>query len=134
MSKAEIKTKMVVQYNGHNVRKGGDLDLNFKTDYSEIVNTLSLMRMLNQNINIKIKIGHNKPETLGTFSLKNVNIDRDGESKIKFNSEMVHIDTNKLLDLLTPDTLIIMQATAVVDIEDEPQTDDDDEEEGVDNE
>ena len=109
---------MVVQYNGHSFRKNGDLDLNFKVDYSEIVNVLSLMRMLNQNIDIQAKIGSGKPELLGVFQIKNINIDRDGESKLKFNSETSSINPSKLMELSEPDTLILLRALAYIESED----------------
>lgn len=123
MGKTIIKSKMMVQYDGHSFRKNGDLDLNFRVDYSEIVNVISLMRMLNQNINIQVKLGRDKPETLGVFHIKNINIDRDGESKLKFNSETSSINPNKLMDLAEPDTIIMLRATAYVEIEDEEEGD-----------
>lgn len=125
MAKTKISTKIVVQYNGHSFRKNGDLDLNFKVDYSEIVNVLSLMRMLNQNIDIQVKLGGGKPEALGTFQIKNINIDRDGESKIKFNSETTSINPDKLIDLTEPDTLILLRAQALVESEDFEEGEDD---------
>ncbi len=123
MGKTRIKSQMMVQYDGHSFRKNGDLDLNFKVDYSEIVNVLSLMRMLNQNVDIKVKLGRDKPATLGVFHIKNINIDSDGESKLKFNSETTSINPNKLMDLAEPDTIIMLRATAYVETEDEEEGD-----------
>lgn len=118
MGKTRIKSQMMVQYNGHSFTKNGDLDLNFKVDYSEIVNVLSLMRMLNQNIDVQVKLGRDKPETLGVFHIKNINVDRDGESKVKFNSETSSINPDKLMDLAEPDTIIMLRASAVIETED----------------
>lgn len=93
--------------------------MNFKADYSEIVNVVSLVRMLNQSINVKTKVGSEKPKDLGSFSLKMLNIDRDGESKIRFNSDFNAINSDALTDLLQPEMLIALQCTAIVDVEDE---------------
>lgn len=116
---------MVTQYNGHSIKNNGDLDLNFKADYSEIVNVVSLVRMLNQSIDVKTKVGSEKPKSLGSFSLKTLSIDRDGESKIKFNSDFNAIDPDTLADLLQPETLIILQCSALVEVEDDEEEDDD---------
>jgi acetylglutamate kinase len=124
MGKKQISTKLVVQYEGHNFKKDGSLDLNFKADYSEIVNVMSLFRMLNQNITIQAKIGREKPEALGVFSIKAINVDRDGESKIRFTSEVVNINPDKLTDLMTPETLIVLKASASVDSEEDDEDED----------
>lgn len=119
MGKQKLKIKLVAQYNGHSIKNNGDLDLNFKTDYSEIVNVVSLVRMLNQNVIIKAKIGQKEPEDLGTFNIKNINIDREGEAKVKFNSDANAVNSTTISDLLQPDTLIILQCSAIVETEDE---------------
>ena len=112
-----LKLRVVTQYNGHSIKNNGDLDLNFKADYSEIVNVVSLVRMLNQTITVKTKVASGKPKDLGAFSLKTLSIDRDGESKIKFNSDFNAINPDTLADLLQPETLITLQCSATVDVE-----------------
>ncbi len=127
MAKEQIKLKMVAQYNGHSFKKNGDLDLNFKLDYSEIVNVVSLIRMLNQNIKIMAKVGRSNPEELGEFIIRSVGIDRDGESKVKFSSETDDVNAEKLIDLMKPETLIVLQLKATIESDEEEESDDDDE-------
>lgn len=118
MHTEQVKTRMVVTYDGHSVRKDGDIDVKFKADYGEVVNVLSLFQMLNQNVDIKVKVGSAKPSVLGTFIIRSISVDRDGESKLKFNSEANHVNLSSIMELAVPDTLITLQATATIEVDD----------------
>ena len=94
----QIKVKQLVEYNGHGLRANGSVDLNFKAKYSNLVNTIQLMQLLNNDITIKAKVS-NKVTRLGIFRIKNVVIDGDGESKIKLIRLSDYIEMDELNNL-----------------------------------
>lgn len=100
-----IKVKEVVVYNGHNLSANGSVNLTLNAMYSELVNTIKIMQMLNNDVIIKAKIPNEKPMKLGTFRIKQIVIDGDGESKLKFNSvsDFVEMDNLNQLPLNTDD-------------------------------
>lgn len=98
----KVKVKEVVEYYGHSISPNGSVNFSLKADYSELTNTIMLMQMLNNDIIIKCKIPTNKPFKIGVFRLKKIEIDGDGESKIKFNG---------LTDFIEMDNLNILPAS-----------------------
>lgn len=91
----QIKVKQLVEYNGHGLRANGSVDLNFKAKYSNLVNTIQLMQLLNNDITIKAKVS-NKVTRLGIFRIKNIVIDGDGESKLKLIGLSDYIEMDEL--------------------------------------
>jgi hypothetical protein len=94
-----VKVKEIVKYDGHSVSANGSVNFNIKASYSELVKTISVMQMLNNDVNIKVKLPGNKPMRIGIFRIKQIVIDGDGESKIKFNglNDFIEMDNlNKL--------------------------------------
>jgi hypothetical protein len=94
-----VKVKEIVKYDGHSVSANGSVNFNIKASYSELVKTISIMQMLNNDVNIKVKLPGNKPMRIGIFRIKQIVIDGDGESKIKFNglNDFIEMDNlNKL--------------------------------------
>lgn len=112
-----IKCAMECQYNGHNIKPNGDIDVNFKIPYDQITSGLMLIQMLNTNIHVYAKVDANKPVELGHFMLKNVNIDRDGEMKIKFNSEVDAVIMDNINQLTQPEVIVKIKCDANVDDE-----------------
>lgn len=102
----KVKVKLDVQYNGHSVKKNGAVDINFILPYSELTNTLKLLQLINCNINVAAKMGTNKPISLGVFYLNKMSIDRDGQSKVSFNTEIESSELINITELTTPDTII----------------------------
>lgn len=93
-----IKVKQLVEYNGHGLRANGSVDLNFKVKYSGLVDTVQLMQLLNNDITIKARVS-SKVIRLGIFRIKNIMIDGDGESKIKFVGLSDYIEMDELNNL-----------------------------------
>lgn len=94
----QVKVKQLVEYNGHGLRANGSVDLNLKVKYSGLVNTIQLMQLLNNDITIKARVS-NKVTRLGIFRIKNILIDGDGESKIKFVGLSDYIEMDELNNL-----------------------------------
>ncbi len=102
----KVKVKLEVQYDGHSVKKNTSVDLRFKAPYSELVNCLELLQLLNCNVEVLAKINTNKPIKIGTFYLNELKVDRDGESNIKFNSESDFVELNNI-NLLSEKEIVV---------------------------
>lgn len=118
------KVKEVVTYGGHSLKASGSVDLTLKAGYSELTNSIKLMQMLNNDVSIKAKVPGDKPMKLGQFRIKQIIIDGDGESVLKFNSlsDYIEMDNLNMLPLNTDDNkefVVLMEA----DIEEEDESD-----------
>lgn len=104
MSTHKVKVKQVVSYGGHNLAASGSVNLTLKASYSELVNTVGLMQMLNNDIDVRAKIPSEKAKKLGTFRIKDIKIDGDGESIIKLNGLDCYVELDNLNDLILKDS------------------------------
>lgn len=96
MKTVKAKVKEVVEYAGHTLSANGNVNFTLKASYSELTNTIQLMQMLNNDVDIKARPPGGKPMKLGSFRIKQIVIDGDGESKIKFNSLNDHVEMDNL--------------------------------------
>lgn len=124
-----VKIKTEANYVSHGVKSNKSIDIHFKMPYSELTNYIQSIQMLNENITVAAKIGADKkPMKLGTFMLQNLNIDRDGEGKLKFNSQLDFVDSASISELASrneePLTLLLK---ADIDVENEEESVDDSE-------
>jgi hypothetical protein len=92
----DIKVKEVVTYGGHSLKANGAVDFTLKAAYSELANSIKLMQMLNNDVNIKAKVPGGKAMKLGMFRVKQIVVDGDGESVLKFNGLNDHIEMDNL--------------------------------------
>ena len=92
----KAKVKGMYAYKGHNVSANGSVNLTLRASYSELTSTIQLMQMLNNDVNIKAKIPGEKVMKLGFFRIKDIRIDGDGESIIKFNGLNDYIEMDNL--------------------------------------
>ena len=125
-----IKVKEVVKYGGHSLSANGSVNFTLKASYSELTNTIKIMQMLNNDVSIKAKIPGGSPMKLGFFRVKQITIDGDGESIIKFNglNDYIEMDNLNLLPLNSDENkefVVLMEAEA----EEEEMEDDEDGEE-----
>ena len=91
-----VKVKEIVKYGGHNLSANGSVNLTLRASYSELTSTIQLMQMLINDVNIKAKIPGEKVMKLGFFRIKDIRIDGDGESIIKFNGLNDYIEMDNL--------------------------------------
>lgn len=115
MSDMIIKVKEVVKYAGHSLSANGSVNFNLKASYSELTNTIQMMQMLNNDVTIKAKLPSGKPMKLGMFRIKQIIIDGDGESTLKFNglNDYIEMDNLNVLPLNSDDNkefVIMMEA------------------------
>lgn len=125
MSNKTIKVKEVVKYNGHSLGANGSVNLNLVASYGELVNTIQVMQMLNNNVTIKAKLRGGKPFVIGNFMVKQIVIDGDGESKLKFNGLIDYVEMDSLNGLPlkgeeVTEFVVLMEA----EIEDETEFED----------
>lgn len=118
-----LKVKQVVSYKGHSLSQNGSVNFNLKASYSELTHTIEAMQMLNNDVKIKSKAPGSKPMNLGMFRIKQIVIDGDGESTLKFNSlsDYVELDNLNSLPLAMDDNKefqIVMQADIELEEED----------------
>ena len=109
-----VKVKEVVTYGGHSLKANGAVDFTLKASYSELPNSIKLMQMLNNDVNIKAKIRGGKAMKLGMFKVKQITVDGDGESILKFNGlndyiEMDNLNMLPLNDSETREFVILME-------------------------
>lgn len=99
-----LKVRQLVSYNGHSLSANGSVNFNLNAQYSQLPQSIQLMQMLNNDVSLKAKVS-GKVIKLGTFRIKQIVIDGDGESKIKFNglNDYVEMDNLNLLPLQSDD-------------------------------
>lgn len=116
-----VKIKSLCKYNGHNIKANSSVDLNLKFSYDELTNYIKLLSLLNENIEIAVKIEEDEVQILGVFMLKELKVDHDGESVIKFNSMIDHIEADILNTLVGKMFKIMFKAN--IEIEDDGEED-----------
>ena len=92
----KIKVKEIVSYKGHSISANGSVNFTVKAMYSQLTNTIKLMQLLNNDVIIKAKLPEEKPMKLGSFRIKQITVDGDGESSIKFNGVVDYIEVDNL--------------------------------------
>lgn len=121
-----VRVREVVTYGGHSLSANGSVNFTLKAAYSELVNTIQVMQMLNNDVAIKAKMPGSKAMQLGSFRIKQITIDGDGESVLKFNSLDDYVELDNLNALPTgskqdkPEFAVLLEA----EIEDEDREED----------
>lgn len=111
----KVKVKEVVKYGGHSLSANGSVNFTLKAAYSELPNTIKTMQMLNNDVSIKAKVPNGNPMKLGIFRIKQIIVDGDGESVLKFNglNDYIEMDNLNVLPLNTDENkefVILMEA------------------------
>lgn len=109
----KIDVKEVVNYKGHSIKANGNVDLSFSAMYSEITNSIKCLQMLNNDVNVFVRMPNEKPFPLGMYRIKEVKFDDDGESTIKFNSIDTSVELDNLSRVITSDQFQIRMIAEV---------------------
>lgn len=112
---ANVKIKTIASYAGHTVNKNKSISLTLRFGYDTITKYIQSIQMLNENVELLAKIGKEKIK-LGSFMINNINIDHDGEGKIKFNSQVDFVELNLISKLIDTEAFGLMMKA---DIEEE---------------
>lgn len=97
----KITVKEVVSYKGHSIKANGNLDITFTAMYSELTNSIEVLQLLNNDVKIIAKLPGEKAKSLGTFNVKNVTFDGDGQSVLKFTSLCEFVELENINDLVS---------------------------------
>lgn len=124
MGLRKIDFKVPCKYNGHDVKASGVVNVNFKSEYADLTETVSLLQVLNNDIKVGIKLPDEKPFSLGLFRLANYNVGHDGEVKIKLSSTSDFAEVDNLNKLIINEPFVV-RFKAEVEIEDENDSEDD---------
>ena len=117
----KAKVKGMYAYRGHNVSANGSVNLTLSGKYSQLTSSVQLLQMLNNDVIIQIKMGAEKSFKIGSFRIKNVAFDGDGESILKFNSLNDFVDIDKMNDLITKDEFAVMFTANIEEEDDESE-------------
>lgn len=120
-----VKIKCVGKYKNHSIRANKNVDVTFDCNYDELVNYIQLSQLLNENVDITVKIEKNKPFKLGMFMVKEIKINSDGSGTLRFNSQLDYVEANNL-NLLSGELLQLL-FKADIEIDDESDEDEDEE-------
>lgn len=123
--KKEIKSVCV--YCGHSIKQSGAIDLKLKSKYEDLVNSVQLLQMLNNDVSVLVKLPDQKKEfSLGSFRLNKLSVDHDGESLIVLNSTNEFVEIDNINDIVTQEPF---RVTFKAEIEEEETQEDDEESE-----
>lgn len=124
----EKQVKVITEgvYVSHGVKKNKSIDLVIKAPYSELRNYIQTIQMLNENVDVSVKIGSDKPVLLGSFMISNINVDNDGEGKVRLNSQLDFVNANEINTLASrSDEPLKVLFKCKIDSEDESEESDD---------
>ena len=124
MAMKEIKIKEFVAYNGSATKANGVVTLNLKAMYSELTNTIKVLQLLNNDVKITV----NDDKVLGVFRVKDVVVDGDGQSKLKFESMSEAVEMPVMNSLVNIEGEFKITMESKVDLEDADVEDEDDDE------
>lgn len=125
MAMKDIKIKEFVAYNGSATKANGVVTLNLKAMYSELTNTIKVLQLLNNDVKITV----NDEKVLGVFRVKDVVIDGDGQSKLKFESMSEAVEMSVMNSLVNIDGEFSILMQSKVDLEDAEVEDEDEDSE-----
>ena len=127
-----VRVKEVVKYGGHSLSANGSVNFTLKAGYSELPSSIKLMQLLNNDVYIKAKTPGERPMKLGEFRVKQIVIDSDGESVLKFNglNDYIEMDNLNLLPMNDSDIkeFVVMMEADIEEENDESEDEDDGEE------
>ena len=96
----KVAITAIGQFDGFNVKKNKSVDISFKFSYDERISMMQIVALVSQATTIITKKGTDKPKTLGQFMLQDFKMDRDGECKVKFNSDVETVDMEQITGML----------------------------------
>ena len=129
----KVSIKEIVSYKGHSVKANGNMDVTFTAMYGEITNSMKVLQLLNNDVKIAVRLAGEKPMKLGSFSVKSVMFDNDGESVLKFSSLTEFVEMENLNSIVSQENFQIrFEADIELEGEDEEKGGQGEEKEGED--
>lgn len=119
---AKVKVRVIAAYNGHNIKPNKNVDLALKCRYDELTNYIQLIQFLNEDVDIVAKVEDGPLKKLGSFRVKEIKVDHDGEGVLKFNSMLDYVNADDI-NSLVGEELIKVQFTSEIEEEEEDADD-----------
>jgi len=114
--KVKLDVTMVSEYGGHSCKSNSNVDLTLLQEYGELTKALQIVPMMNADVKVMVKIPGSKAGSVGTFMLKQIIVDGDGQSKIKLNSDIDSVELETLNALVQQEKFQI-RCLATVELE-----------------
>lgn len=120
----KVEVNLLAKYSNHSVKENGIVVLCLKAQYSQLSKSILCSQMLNEDVSIKVALKKDSILSLGSFRIKKLLIDGDGESKLIFSSTNEAVELNSLnkVSMTGPDGLEFKtKLTANIDTEKEEE-------------
>lgn len=123
----KVKVEQVVTSGGYSISAAGVTMVTFKCKYGELVNTVQMLQLLNNDIDIVANVPGEKEKAVGHyFRLKQITVDGDGEQTIKLQgvSEFTEVDTLSMLPFKNaeiPEFRITLSSSIELETEDDEE-------------
>ena len=119
MSKrVDVAVKLIARYGGHSIKASGAVELKLEIDYSELTSTLQMAQLLNEHMDVRMKMPEDKgPLSIGTMLLKKLEVFSDGTSRVVLDSDVDSIETTSINRMVDKDKRFVVRCTATVEIE-----------------
>lgn len=121
MAEKKIKFKLIGRYNGHNAKPNKAFTTGFTFGYDQLKDSVQCLQLLNENVEVVVKIADGKPLPLGMFMIEGYNVNRDGEATVKLNTTLDYVEEGNFTDLAKE--LITVMFRASINIEEEGDLD-----------
>lgn len=92
----KARVKAVCRNMGSSIGASGVVSLRLRAPYSELPNTVHMLVMLSQSINLKAKLPGSKPLSLGWWMLNGIHFAGDGESDIRLRGTVDNVELDKV--------------------------------------
>ena len=95
-----IEVEQVVTSGGYSISANGVAHVTFKSKYGELVNTVNMLQLLNNDIDVTAFVPGEKPSKVARFMrIKNISVDGDGEQTVKLQGISEFVDVEELSKL-----------------------------------
>lgn len=113
-----IEVTAVGNFEGTNVKKNKSMDLKFIFGIEERSNIIQSVMLVGQDISVFTKKGKEKAKFLGVFRFNSLHVDRDGETKITFNTMTEDAKMDAINEMIENSEYIKVKMVADVEMED----------------
>ena len=129
MSTKKIDIEQVVTSGGYSINANGIAMVTFKSKYGELVNTVNMLQLLNNDVDVVAKVPGEKERAVGKyFRIKQIIVDGDGEQTVKLQGVSEFVDVESLASLPFKNAEVPefrVHLTSSIELEDENGDEDD---------
>ena len=119
----KIEVMAIGSFDGNNIKKNKSIDLKFKFGIDQRSEVIKAVMLVGQDVSVFTKQGKEKAKFIGVFRFNGMNIDRDGETKITFNSLLEEVRVDAMNEMIENGEYMKIKMVADVELEDETEDD-----------